>query len=104
MENRTTLSEICIKCQLCCKSIGVYSLHSYNNTIKEFYEARGATVTKKIIHDKEVTYINFDIPCPHLDSERGCLIYDHRPKVCKNYPEEDNQLLEKCELHKLRYV
>lgn len=104
MLNSKKTSKICIKCQLCCKSIGVMSAHSPTKENKEFYEARGAKVTKRNINDYEYMFLEFNFPCPHLDSVKGCLIYDSRPAVCKTYPEDDSQILEHCELHNKGFV
>ena len=100
MENNKTPSDICVACQLCCKAVGVYSAHPYTEEIKEFYEARGAKVSQRTIYDELLTFVEFPFPCPNLDPIKGCLIYDSRPEVCKNYPEDNSQLLEECELHK----
>ena len=83
----------------CCKSVGVYSAFPYSNEIKEFYETRGAKVEKEKVYDTELAFITFDIPCLHLDSEKGCLIYSKRPKVCRQFPVNDSKLMEKCQLH-----
>ena len=84
----------------CCKSVGIYSSFPYNQDIKDFYEARGAKVRKERIYDVDCAFIEFDIPCPHLDLEKGCLIYNKRPNVCRKFPQEDSHLLEICELYK----
>jgi Fe-S-cluster containining protein len=100
VKNNKTKSEICIKCQECCKTVGVYSAHPYTPEIREFYEVRGAKVSQRTIFDETLTFIEFPFPCPNLDPIKGCLIYDTRPEVCKGYPEFDAPLLDSCELHK----
>ncbi len=100
MENNKELSKICINCQICCKTVGVYSAYPYTPDIKEFYEARGAKVSERTLHGETLTFIEFNLPCPNLDSVEGCLIYDYRPEVCKGYPEKGAPLLDGCELHK----
>jgi Fe-S-cluster containining protein len=99
MINSKEASNICVSCQLCCKSVGLYSASPYTEENKEFYEARGAEVTKRNIDDFEYMFLSFNFPCPNLDPVKGCLIYDHRPAVCKTYPEEGSPLLNGCELH-----
>lgn len=100
MKNSKSTSDICVGCQVCCKTIGVYSAYSYTADIIEFYKARGAKVSRRIIYGDELTFIEFNLPCPNLDPVKGCLIYDTRPEVCKGYPEEGSPLLDDCELHK----
>lgn len=101
MKNSELFSKICLSCMECCKSIGVFSIHPFNEEVKEFYETRGAKVTPRPINpNMVVSFVEFDFPCPHLDKEKGCLIYDTRPNVCREYPMDGNQIMEKCELHK----
>ena len=104
MENNKTASDICIACQACCKTVGVYSVHPYTPEIKGFYEARGAEVSQRTLYDETLTFIEFPFPCPNLDSVKGCLIYDHRPQVCEGYPEKGAPLLDNCELHKQGFI
>jgi len=104
MKNNKNASEICVQCQACCKKIGVYSANPYTEENKEFYEARGAKVTKRIGNNIEYMFLDFPFPCPNLDPIKGCLIYNTRPKVCKEYPVDDSQLVEDCELHKQGFL
>jgi len=100
MENNKDMSRICIECQVCCKTVGVYSAHPYTPDIIEFYEARGAKISQRIMYGEALTFIEFNLPCPNLDSVKGCLIYNDRPQVCKGYPEKGAPLLNDCELYK----
>ncbi|CAB3764805.1 YkgJ family cysteine cluster protein [Paraburkholderia humisilvae] len=36
----------------------------------------------------------FDGPCPNLDADMRCRIYDVRPRVCRIYPAESNPFIE----------
>lgn len=104
MRHSKKASEICVNCQECCKTVGVYSIYPYDKEVIEFYETRGAKVHKKSIGTEEITFIEFDLKCPHLDTEKGCLIYDHRPAVCRTFPNDKNQVIDKCELHIRGYL
>ena len=104
MINSKEASDICVSCQLCCKSVGIISASLYTEENKEFYEARGAKVTKRNINDYEYMFLSFDFPCPHLDSIKGCLIYNNRPAVCKTYPEIGSPILDGCELHNKGFI
>jgi len=76
--------QLCIECRKCCEKVGVYTdpyiYEMDEREVIDFYKARGATVTKS---DGEL-FIVFDLPCPHL-SEKGCDIYQKRPKICRIY-------------------
>ncbi len=98
MDNRTT-SKICIKCQECCKRVGVHSIYPYSKEIIDFYETRGAKVKKVTLENGlDIALIEFELRCPFLDDEKGCLIYVDRPSICRNYPEDESQMLENCQL------
>jgi Fe-S-cluster containining protein len=73
-----------MKCRKCCEKVGVYTdpyiYEMSEQEVIDFYEARGATITKS---DAEL-FIVFDLPCPHL-TPQGCDIYPKRPKICRIY-------------------
>lgn len=75
---------LCLECQKCCKSVGVYTHPDlYDGSAKEviaFYEMRGFTVQK----DGGALLITMPFPCPHLTPE-GCAIYEKRPRACRMY-------------------
>jgi Fe-S-cluster containining protein len=76
--------QLCIECQKCCEKVGVYTdpyiYEMGEQDVIDFYQARGATVTKS---DGEL-FIVFDLPCPHLTAN-GCNIYLERPEICRKY-------------------
>lgn len=75
----TTKSELCIKCQACCKVL-TFEVPLYTGTL-EFYKARGLHTVYK---DKHTATVIVPHICPQL-TEGGCKIYLLRPAGCKMY-------------------
>lgn len=77
------LSDLCIKCQKCCKQLGIYTSYLYddNPDVIEFYEVRGFRTKKS---NEGILYIYFNNICPNLNTT-GCSIYENRPQVCRHF-------------------
>lgn len=71
----------CKRCQHCCKYMQF--IMPNGKTVKEWGLARGF----EIVQESE-SFIEFKIKsvCPHL-KDRECDIHDHKPDVCRRYPE-----------------
>jgi len=80
------LKDFCIKCGRCCKIFVVR--YPGNKTLYEFLSLRYGTGIRADQVDLDIKEdairIVFKIPCKFLGPE-GCLIYDDRPKSCKDY-------------------
>lgn len=75
-------SKLCLDCKRCCKKIGIATLYPYDEYVTQFYEARGF---KCMVGNNHTLFLEKELPCPHLDEEHGCLIYDKRPQACREY-------------------
>lgn len=78
-------SELCLKCRKCCEYLSMTFSYSGGSEdtmkhIEEFYTTYGCEIRKK---NNNFTIM---IPhrCKHIDKEKGCLIYNERPKICEN--------------------
>lgn len=77
----------CLSCANCCKT-----------TSPIFYEpdiSRAAKALKMKVSDFIATYLKLDeeqdyvlrnAPCPFLSFDNTCIIYEHRPRACREYP------------------
>lgn len=98
---KKNFSEICIKCHECCQWM-TFIINAENPVMtaqhREFYEARGCTV--KVLEGGGLMAIMVKTTCPHLLLGR-CMIYDKRPKVCRDYDGRwDPNMRDKCQLPK----
>lgn len=77
----------CLACANCCKTT---SPIFYQNDIERIAKAMrmkpGAFVEKFLRIDADNDYVLKSSPCPFLDAENYCTVYDDRPKACREYP------------------
>jgi Fe-S-cluster containining protein len=75
-------SELCIKCQECCKFIPISIPRQPEseqfNQLVEFFQVHGCKV--RVFGDDIV--VKIPSQCIHL-AQDGCVIYEARPKVCR---------------------
>jgi Fe-S-cluster containining protein len=77
----------CLECANCCRSISPIIYEKDIDRIARAFRMKPARVTEKyFIKDPEGDFVFRDTPCPFLLPENYCLIYDIRPKSCRDYP------------------
>lgn len=79
-------SQLCIKCQKCCKIICIDTDHLWTEENIDFFSVRGFLVklTNPGMRKKLYIRLVFEKPCPYL-SLKGCSIYEGRPSACKQF-------------------
>ena len=77
----------CLDCANCCKTIGP------RLSDKDIEKLAGHTkmkpsefMGKYIYQDEDNDYVFREKPCPFLAVDHYCLVYDQRPKACREYP------------------
>lgn len=82
----------CLDCANCCKTT---SPIFYNNDIERLAKALrirpGEFIEKYLRIDEDNDYVLKSSPCPFLDGENYCAVYDDRPKACREYPHTDRK-------------
>ncbi len=82
----------CLECANCCKTT---SPIFYNNDIERLARAlriRPAEFIEKYLRiDEDNDYVLRSSPCPFLDADNYCVVYDDRPKACREYPHTDRK-------------
>lgn len=77
----------CLECANCCKTI---SPAIYDRDIRRMALALKTKVSEFIddylLEEKEGEYALKTTPCPFLDENNFCEIYESRPKACREYP------------------
>ncbi|MBX2946177.1 MAG: YkgJ family cysteine cluster protein [Cyclobacteriaceae bacterium] len=77
----------CLTCANCCKTT---SPIFYQNDIERMAKALrmkpGDFIEKYLRIDEDKDYVLKSSPCPFLDGENYCKVYDDRPKACREYP------------------
>lgn len=82
----------CLTCANCCKTT---SPIFYNNDIERLAKALrirpGEFVEKYLRVDEDGDFVLKSSPCPFLDSDNYCVVYEDRPKACREYPHTDRK-------------
>ncbi len=82
----------CLQCANCCRSLGPAI---YNKDIERMAKALrmkpSEVVQQYLRKDEDGDYVFQSMPCPFLMSDNYCMIYENRPKACREYPHTDRR-------------
>jgi len=82
----------CLKCANCCKNISPIIYEKDIQRIAKHLKMRPAIFTEKYLNvDEEGDYVFENTPCPFLKTDNYCMIYEVRPKSCREYPHTDHK-------------
>lgn len=82
----------CLSCANCCKSISPMISHrDVDRMAKAVGVKPSAFVDQYLTIDSDGDYVFRAAPCPFLMPDNKCMIYDHRPKACREYPHTDRK-------------
>lgn len=82
----------CLTCANCCKTTSPIFYENDIDRIARFLRIRpGDFIAKYLRIDEDNDYVLKSAPCPFLDSENYCSIYEARPKACREYPHTDRK-------------
>lgn len=82
----------CLKCANCCKTTSPIFYERDIDRVAKRLRMRPSEFIEKYLHiDKDKDYVLNVAPCPFLDSENYCLVYEDRPTACREYPHTDRK-------------
>ena len=82
----------CLSCGNCCKSISPMITDKDIEKIASKMKMKEVDFISRYLHiDEDKCYVFNDTPCPFLMSDNYCMIYDYRPKACREYPHTDRK-------------
>ncbi|MGM0635894.1 MAG: YkgJ family cysteine cluster protein [Bacteroidota bacterium] len=82
----------CLNCANCCKTTGPLFTDKDINRIAKFLKLKPKQFIEKYLRvDEENDYVLQELPCPFLDEDNYCLIYEVRPKACAEFPHTDRK-------------
>ncbi len=82
----------CLACANCCKTTGpLFTLADVERISKHFRMKPQPFIAQYLRVDEENDYVLQQLPCPFLDSTNYCMIYDVRPKACREFPHTDRK-------------
>lgn len=82
----------CLTCANCCKTTSpIFYPTDIERIAKGMRMKPGAFVEKYLRIDEDNDFVLKSSPCPFLDDENYCMIYEDRPKACREYPHTDRK-------------
>jgi uncharacterized protein len=77
----------CLKCANCCKTTSpIFYQKDIERVAKRLKMKPGDFIDKYLHIDKDKDYVLNSAPCPFLDYENYCMVYEDRPTACREYP------------------
>ncbi|MFM1877592.1 MAG: hypothetical protein RLZZ241_458 [Bacteroidota bacterium] len=82
----------CLDCANCCKTTGPLFMPTDVDRIAAHLRLKpGVFVQQYLRVDEDGDTVLQQLPCPFLDAQNYCLIYEVRPKACREYPHTDRK-------------
>lgn len=77
----------CLACANCCKTTSpIFYQTDIERASKVLKIKPGQFVEQYLIIDEDNDFVLKSSPCPFLNDENYCRIYEDRPKACREYP------------------
>lgn len=82
----------CLHCANCCKTTSpIFYQNDIERVAKSLRMKPGDFIEKYLRIDEDKDYVLKSSPCPFLDDDNYCKVYDDRPKACREYPHTDRK-------------
>ncbi|CAM4021282.1 YkgJ family cysteine cluster protein [Flavobacterium branchiophilum] len=92
LHNDTFKKTDCLLCANCCKTTGPLFTSADIERIAKYLKIKPQQFISQFLRiDEENDYVLQQVPCHFLNSDNTCLIYDVRPKACREFPHTDRK-------------
>lgn len=82
----------CLECANCCKTTGpLFTDKDIERIAKSFKQKPQQFIEQYLRIDEDNDYVLQSVPCTFLAADNYCLIYDVRPKACREFPHTDRK-------------
>jgi Fe-S-cluster containining protein len=82
----------CLTCANCCKTTSpIFYQSDIERVAKALRMKPGDFIQKYLRIDEDKDYVLQSSPCPFLDDDNRCRVYQDRPKACREYPHTDRK-------------
>ena len=82
----------CLTCANCCKTTSpIFYQTDIERVAKSLRMKPGEFIEKYLRIDEDKDYVLKSSPCPFLDGDNYCSVYEDRPKACREYPHTDRK-------------
>lgn len=91
--HREVFEEVdCLQCANCCKTTSpIFYQNDIERVARSLRMKPGHFIEKYLRIDDDHDYVLKSSPCPFLDEENYCRVYNDRPKACRDYPHTDRK-------------
>lgn len=77
----------CLDCANCCKTTSPIFIQTDIDRLSKTFRMKSSQFIDQYLHrDNEGDYVLNSSPCPFLGADNKCLVYEDRPKACREYP------------------
>lgn len=82
----------CLACANCCKTLGPrITDNDIVRLTKHLKLKPGKFIDAYLKLDEDNDYVFKEMPCPFLMPDNYCMVYEYRPKACREYPHTDRK-------------
>ncbi len=82
----------CLECANCCKTISPIVIDRDIDRMAKHLRMKPSELIDKYLHlDTDGDYVFNSAPCPFLMPDNYCMIYEVRPRACREYPHTDRK-------------
>jgi uncharacterized protein len=82
----------CLDCANCCKTTSpIFIQTDIDRLAKVFRMKSSQFIDEYLFRDEDGDYVLKSAPCPFLGMDNKCMVYEDRPKACKEYPHTDRK-------------
>jgi len=82
----------CLTCANCCSTISpVVTEKDVDRMAKRLKMKSVDFISQYLFKDEDNDFVFKKTPCPFLMSDNYCMVYDDRPKACREYPHTDRK-------------
>lgn len=82
----------CLDCANCCKGLGPRLLRSDIEKLASHQKMKVADFMATYLReDEDGDQVFKTMPCPFLMPDNYCMVYDSRPRACREYPHTDQK-------------
>lgn len=82
----------CLTCANCCKTTSpIFYQTDIERVAKSLRMKPGDFIEKYLRIDEDKDFVLKSSPCPFLDDDNYCKVYNDRPKACREYPHTDRK-------------
>ena len=77
----------CLSCANCCKTTSPIFIQTDIDRLAKVFRMKSSDfIDTYLYRDDEGDYVLKSSPCPFLNDDNTCFVYQERPKACREYP------------------